>query len=62
MGICGFRQLVKLILLKYIPYVRTLLGAECKGKEIVLKNKMKQNIIFDLRWFTIQRDHINKPR
>lgn len=34
-----------------------------KGKkEIVLKNKMKQNIIFDLRWFTIQRDHINKPR
>lgn len=35
MGNCGFRQLVKLILLKYVPYVRTLLGAECKGKETI---------------------------
>lgn len=35
MGICSIRQLIKLILLKYIQNVRTLVGSERKGKENV---------------------------
>lgn len=50
MGILGLRQLIKLVLLKYIQYVRTLVGL--KGERECIKT-MKQNIHLDLG-YTVQ--------